>query len=359
MNKKIYEILRNLISLDSQNPPGNYESIISYIYRYLTENTASKVVMQNVSDIKGNIIAVRGKPRWMIAAHLDTVPAGSSWKQSPFELYDDGQNYYGLGAADVKGAIAVILYTLSCVKAKDFAILFNVDEESGNNEGIRVFLKSRIKEDIRFAVVTEPTAMNIIRRHNGICNFEIGVYARQVHSSIARDGDNAIEKATVILNKLLEYKQVLLAREDNGLFPTLNIAMINGGLKYNMTPHYCQIKVSRRYTPGESIKDVKEEIERLLNMIGCSIHYSYVAESFESHASEESIFRLVEYGAREENNAVMFWSEAALVDSAGIPAVVIGPGDIAQAHTPNEYISKIELEKTFDFYRNLFERGLE
>ncbi len=360
MKKTLFKILSDLINIDSQNPPGNSSVIAEYIYDYLICNTNAEVYKQNISKDKINIIAKFGKARFVLIAHLDTVPASNDWSVNPFCLKEDMENYYGLGIVDVKGAISIILYVLSYIQPNDFLLLFNADEESGNNEGIRYFLNNiRRWDEIELAIVTEPTLLNVITKHNGICNLEIAVHGKQVHSCVSESGINAIERATIVLNRLIDYKNNLKLRSEKGLKPSLNIAKVEGGIKCNLVPDKCCIKVSRRYTPDEDINLVKRGIIELFKEDWINIVFKYETSSFRSSASESLIKKLYEYGCFNDTDTALFWSEAALLNEAGISAVVIGPGNILQAHTSNEFIKKDQLNLAVNFYENLFNKGIK
>lgn len=350
------EILSKLVSCDSQNPPGDYGVITEYISQYLAANTDMRVYIQDLSIDRKNIIAVKGEPKILIAAHLDSVPAAGVWEGSPFKLREDAGKYYGLGVADVKGAIASLLYALSGASPKNFMLLLNVDEESGSNDGVKFFLSSEFRRGIELAIVSEPTQMNIVRRHNGICNFDVSIYGKQSHSCAPEEGINAIEKAGEAINKLIEYKRGLRKEECSRLMPSLNIALINGGIKYNIVPDFCQIKVSRRFTQEEDINKVKDEIKGVLCMEGANLEFKYMVNAFVSNILDEDYAMLQECGGGRERDSVLFWSEAVLFEQSGIKAVLIGPGDIKDAHKANESISKEELIKAVNFYRNLFEK---
>lgn len=360
-NRKNYlegliDILSNLVSCDSQNPPGDYKDITEYIYQYLAKNTDMKVYLQDLTIEKKNIIAIKGEPKILIAAHLDTVPVAGGWEGNSFKLREDSEKYYGLGVSDVKGAIASVLYALSCAPPKNFMLLLNVDEESGDNDGVKIFLSSEFRKGIELVIVSEPTQMNIIRRHNGICNFEVNIYGRQAHSCLFGEGINAIERAGEVIYKLVKYKRGLRKKECAGLMPSLNIALINGGIKYNMVPDFCRIKVSRRFTPEEDVDEVKDEIKAVLCMERAYLEFKYIANAFVSTILDEDYAMMQVCGGRNERDFVLFWSEAALFEQSGIKAVLIGPGDIKDAHKANEWINKEELIKAVNFYKKLFEK---
>lgn len=350
-------ILNELIRRESENPPGDCRNILEFVYAFLKKKTRARVVYQKVGQTKGNIIAVFGSPSLLVHAHLDTVPASTSWTRDPFTLVRTARRLYGLGCTDVKGAIAAMLYAAAKCPPKNLMLLFDADEENVDNECIPAFLKSRYRRGITHAMVNEPTAFNIVTAHKGICVFRFLFRGRSAHASRPDRGRNAIENAAGFVLKLRQYGQKITRRTYHSLAgPTLNIGCISGGTKANIVPDECCIEVDRRVIPGADETNAERELRALLHAHTrhATMQTMYAAPSFMSGTRFPYRKLMTDNGARIDDPVVDFWTEAALLARAGIDCVVCGPGSIDQAHIANEYITEREFIKAGTYYCNLF-----
>ena len=351
----ILTILKDLIAIDSTNPPGNCAGITEYIARFLKNHLFVQVECQETQNGNKNIIAIFGKPRLFLNAHLDTVPFSSAQTENSNAFYERDMKLFGRGTADVKGAISAILYALQFVQPKNFLLLFNPDEEHGNNIGICTFLHSSYSKGLQCGIVTEPTQCHVVMFHNGICNMQINFIGKSAHACAPDEGINAIEIAAEFMHKLKQYKETLSHQIFLGLKPSINIAVIHGGTKPNMVPDSCMLMLSYRYLPDESSEHVVSKIKKLVDQptttvkviysappLNCGIKDTFLVEAFKSCGIDSNI------------NTAHFWSEASLFSQAGIPSIVFGPGNIEQAHSHEEFIDKHELLKSTEIYKNLF-----
>jgi len=349
------KILRRLTTLRSENPPGDCRRIAGYLAGMIKSRTRARVVLQPTPDKNFNVIAILGRPRFFINCHLDTVPAASG---TMFKLRETGGRLYGLGATDVKGPMASLVSALVQTPPRNFMLIFSPDEENGRNSGIRTFLASPYARGLAAGIVTEPTRLNVVRYHPGVCNFEVSFPGRAAHSAYPDEGVNAIEKAARFINRLVSYRRVLSRRKYQGLEPTLNVAVIKGGVKSNVIPERCELKLNFRNPPGLTPERLFRELKRLTGDRKADVKKLYSAEPLRPMPEKSALVRrLKECGAGREFSAVNYWSEAALFASAGIPACVFGPGDIRQAHRPDEFIRIRDLLVGAAVYRRLFEKS--
>jgi len=364
------EILEKLVSIGSQNPPGALVTsggteILEYVANFLQKIPRATVIRQSLSSTKGNVIAIFGSPQILVNAHLDTVPTQSLWRSNPFKLIKKGKNLYGLGACDVKGGVASILSAILEHPPHNLALLFNSDEEYGNNDCVLAFLKTTLAKNIKYAIITEPTNLNVATSHKGTYTFEITFTGKSAHSSIPEKGINAIEIAAGFITYLKKYKTKILKRRCKELgTPTLNIGVINGGIKANIVPERCVIKVNRRTLPGRDDLDVFRELrnvlgeydKRLPKLAKTSIVNTFGLPPLETRDNSAIAKLLLNCGAKQLKKAVDFSTEASLFASRGIQGVVFGPGSILQAHTSNEFVSIKQLEKAKKIYINMFSK---
>ncbi len=293
---------------------GDYRAIIEVITAFLRQNTDSQITLQNLADQKANIIATFGKPKLVINCHMDTVPPAAGWKTEPTRLcYGDGK-VYGLGTADTKGNIYAVLKAAQAVNPKDIMLLFSVDEECDHNTGVDYFLGTDYKTGLQQAIVCEPTALHFINRHKGYYCFLVEVQATSAHSS-QTSAQNAVVKAASLVTKFHR--------------AGFNVGEIKGGRAGNIVPAFCQFKVSLR-SYGAYPKVYQQVVaiagKNKISALFCGAPLM----------NSSSVFA-------QENKAVEFWSEAALFQNAGIPAVVFGAGNIKQAHGNNEFVTLTEL----------------
>lgn len=348
-------ILRNLVALSSENPAGDCVKIAKFVADYFKHYTKAKVYIQKITNGNINVIAKIGDPKFFINAHLDTIPATNGWQISPYKLNKCGTKLYGLGTTDVKGAIAATLFALKSSQPKNLLFLLNSDEEHGDNLGVKTFLKSRYAQNLKSGIVTEPTNLNVVTYHSGICNFEINFSGKSCHSAYPDKGINAIELAADFIQNLGQYKKIVSKYSFKGLRPTLNIAVIKGGVKSNIVPDNCLLKINYRQPPNFRIERMLKKIKYLAKGKNASIKITYETPPLNIKSKNNILITLLKsFGAKDNMPAVNFWSEAALFSKAGIPAVVFGPGDIAQAHSANEFINRTELEKAVEIYKRLF-----
>jgi acetylornithine deacetylase len=294
----------------------------------------------------------------LFEAHQDTVPVDAMIVE-PFGARIEGGRMYGRGSCDVKAGGAVMLSAFArLVKERPngsaaVTLAFTVDEEH-TFLGIQELMKSGLRAD--YAIVAEPTLLNIVNAHKGVVRWVLETNGRACHSSRPEDGVNAIYRMARIIAELEGYAEQL--RElppDSVLGPrTLSVGRIQGGVSPNTVPDVCRIDIDRRLIPGETSENAVVHLKEFLK--GCrSIDFPFSVT--QAHAAcpplSAALSRpLVErLGAvinsvvgKHSVHSVPFGTDASTVAGAGIPVVVFGPGDIAQAHTKDEWIDLDQLE---------------
>lgn len=326
------ELLRQLIAAESHT--GNYEAMIACITTYLAAHTSAKIIRQDVAPRRANIIAVFGKPKLVINAHMDTVPPVGAWQTNPLQLSSKKDKWYGLGTTDTKGSLYAVLTAASQAKPKDLMLLFSVDEEQADTlTGVGHFLASTYKKGLTYALVCEPTELAFVNRHQGYCSFKISTKAKPAHSS-EKNKENAITKAAAIVLALQ--------------YASFNIGMIKGGKRVNIVADNCEVQVSfRSYDLPQS---VKKKIEGIVHGIDNSAEVAPLFLASPLLGKEAFPF------LKENMHKVSFWTEAALFAEAGIPAIVFGAGSIKQAHTQDEFVEKKQLKGAVKKFTEIMRR---
>jgi acetylornithine deacetylase len=350
--------LAELVSFDTQNPDGEELPLARKLAEDLRELGAASVDATEVGDhayVYARFGA--GRPRLVLNAHLDTVPANTGYSSPPHLLVQRGDRLHGLGAADTKGAIAAILEALSARPPnRPVGVLFSGDEEHGSS-CIRAFLDSEHVAGLEQAIVCEPTGCRVGVRHRGIGAAEATLAGPGGHSSRV---DGLVNPLAVLARAAVALDEMGIEARDRG--PTgekglcLNVAALSGGIAFNVVPTRATLFVSVRPAPGTRVADVLAEAERRVGAATAPhpVVWKVAADRPPFATRALGTFeRLLGERARAPV-ALDFWTEAASFAERGIDAVVFGPGHIAQAHAADEYVEIAQLEAA----RAAFEEAL-
>ncbi|MFO0805018.1 MAG: M20 family metallopeptidase [Gemmataceae bacterium] len=363
--------LADLVRIPSVNPMGRtdlpadilYEPrVTAYLEGRLRELGASPE-RQCVLPGRDNLITVYeppGTPSRTIVfeCHQDTVPV-DAMIVDPFGANIEGGKMYGRGTCDVKGGATVMLAAFARLFKERPAgsarvlLCYTADEEH-TFLGVQELVKQGLKADA--AIVAEPTLLNIVRAHKGVVRWVVETPGRACHSSRPENGVNAIYRMGRLLAGIEAYAKDLHARTPDPLLGprTISVGRILGGVSANTVPDVCRIDVDRRLIPGESATDAGRDLESFLKAFA-GVDFPFTLK--ESHSpcgplSPELSGPLVkDFGeaidsvvGKHEVQVVPFGTDASTIAKGGIPAIVFGPGDIAQAHTKDEWIDLSQLE---------------
>ncbi|MBN1639144.1 MAG: M20/M25/M40 family metallo-hydrolase [Ignavibacteriales bacterium] len=326
--------MKELQNLLVNSYSGDYTKIVSYIKKFLTENSSAQIILQKVDTKKHNVIAIFGEPKFLINCHMDTVPPSGSWKSDPHKLIIKNGKAFGLGTCDTKGNLYAILKAVKKTKPNNLMLLFSTDEESGSHiSGVRYFLKSEYIKRINNAIVCEPTECQFVNRHKGYYSFIIDVVGKPSHSSLTKQ-PNAIVKSAEIITKLFKKE--------------FNVGKIIGGTQGNVTAANCQFHISCRtyFCVERKIEEIKKIFK---NDKSFTLRTKFVGVPF---ISKKKKFPFV----NKEFYEAPYWTEAALFNEVGINSLVFGAGSVKQAHSQNEFVKLRELKKCEEFFINFIEK---
>lgn len=352
--------LRALVGFDTRNPPRAIDT--GGIFDYLRANLPGfDCSLTDHGTGAVSLLAIRGKPKLLFNVHLDTVPDSPHWSASPFELRVDDTRANGLGACDIKGAVAALLAAAQA-SAGDAAFLFTTDEEGADPRCIRAFLQGTPKFDA--VIVGEPTKCEAVLAHRGISSVLIRFAGRAGHASGAQGAsDNALHQAVHWSHRALGHVESLAHEHFDGMAGLrFNIGRIEGGIKPNVIAPSAELRFGMRPLPSMDVDDL---LARLRSF--AEVQPAEFAETFRGPAlpagdtAHAEARRLAARDVAEAldipiGNAVDFWTEAALFSQAGYTALVYGPGDIAQAHTADEWVALEQLDSAARTYRRLLEK---
>lgn len=358
------QLLAELIALPSVNPAFTAsndkarcgEKNMADFLAATAARAGLEVEFQKVLPGRSNVIArllprKKIKQTILLAPHLDTVGAGDAG----FVPRRQHGRLCGRGACDTKGSVAAMLTALCEIaeaagRPQDTQIVFAglIDEEHAQ-AGSRALAASGFKADL--AIVGEPTGLQVVTAHKGSLWLKLETQGKAAHGSTPHLGKNAVHEMARVVDVLeTEYAARLRQRKHKLLGAgTVNVGQISGGTQPNIVPAACFITVDRRTLPGESDAAVCREIGAFLQAKKLTAKISNTkiapAPALETNPELPLVRQLCGIIGQQGALGVNYFCDAAVLSKGGIPSVVFGPGDIAQAHTADEWISLAQLER--------------
>ncbi|MEM7081405.1 MAG: acetylornithine deacetylase [Pseudomonadota bacterium] len=343
--------LEALVGFDTCNPPRAFDE--TGLFAYLKQSLPRfEHTLWNHGEGRISLLSVRGNPDLLFNFHVDTVPVNEDWTHNPFVLSVSNERATGLGACDIKGAAACML-TAAAHSAGDVALLFTSDEEAGNSHCINTYLAQ--PHGFQQVVVAEPTQSRIVRAHRGIVTASVSFKGAAGHASSQQQvGDSALHQAVHFSHRALRWADEQQSRTYQNLMGVrFNLGTLNGGIKPNMIAPSAELKFGLRTLPGDDQSELVRHFETLAgDYPRAMLTPGFIAPSLTA-TSDDLVARL----DGPVGEAVDFWTEAALFAKAGCDVVVWGPGDIAQAHTADEWVDCGELEVMTEHYERILNHG--
>jgi succinyl-diaminopimelate desuccinylase len=369
----VVDLTRELVAVDTQNPPGNEAAVIGVCREALAPFDARFEEFE-VAPGRTSLIATvgtgePGRPTLIVNGHLDVVPVDpTGWTRPPFGGERDGDRLYGRGTADMKGGIAAAVVALDTLRragrrpACDVVFHLVADEERGGALGTGAMAAAGLLHGDA-CIVPEPTGLNVCVAERGIVTANVVVHGRPAHASNPRDGISAIELAAKVA-------LAVHAAEFEGSHPLLgspscNVGEIAGGTGHNTVAERCTLVLDRRVLPGATPASVEQELrEKIESVDDPDLRYDLTlgvfGEASELDAADPLVARVQAalasvLGAEQPVIGMTFATDARFVrNDAGIPAVVCGPGAIEQAHVHDEWVSVERLADAAAVYAELY-----
>jgi acetylornithine deacetylase/succinyl-diaminopimelate desuccinylase-like protein len=365
--RNVVELLKDLVAISSVNPQGvpgtdltGERAIAQYVAEFL-RHAGAKVTLEDVLPGRPNVIAdftpEHPKAHLAFVPHLDTVSV-LGMTIPPFDPVVHDDKLYGRGATDTKGPMAAGLWALHewahsperATSSIRWSFLGLMNEEAGNS-GAQALADRKYACDLM--LVLEPTEMRVVNAQKGILWFEISTRGRSCHASTPELGDNAIATMGDILEVIRRDLMPRLAREAHpALGPTtLNIGTIQGGSKLNVVPDQCRIEVDCRFVPALTQEAIRSMIETRVRQAvpEAVVTIQRCSPPLNTDAALPWVARLGQQAGG--FTSAPWYADAGILNAAHCPAVCIGPGHIAQAHTRDEFISVKALEQGAVFFR--------
>jgi acetylornithine deacetylase len=357
-------LARALVAIDSRNPSlvsgAVGESEVAKLLANVLREWGCAVDLQEVAPDRPNVIARVGKGggrSLMFNGHLDVVDV-VGMTHPPFDPVERDGRIWGRGSSDMKSGIASMcaaaVRALDAGLAGEVVITAVVDEEFASL-GTRALVDRGIRADA--AIVTEPTRLAIMPAHRGFVWLNLRVTGRAAHGSRWDIGVDAIRHAGLVLAEVDRFDAMTLSTRSHALLgrPSIHASTITGGSGMSTYPDRCDVGLERRTIPGETGEQVFSEMEELLDRVRLArpdfsgeIELS-IAQSPSDVPIEAPIVRelskaLSACGIPESIEGMSAWTDAAILNDAGIPAICFGPGDIALAHAAEEFVARRDIE---------------
>jgi acetylornithine deacetylase len=373
----VHETLRTLIAFDTVSAHSNMP-LIDWVRDYLQGHGIESHLAGNEEGTKANLYATIGPQTEggvALSGHTDVVPVtGQNWSSDPFEMTERDGRFYGRGTADMKGFIAIALALVpELVAAKlktPVHLAFSFDEEIGC-KGVPLLIE-RLGDDLPkpgLAIIGEPTSMRVVDGHKGMCAVHTKVTGLEAHSSRQDEAVNAIVYASRLISWIENELARLRAEITNpGFVPpymTFNIGRIEGGAALNIVAKDCLIDWEMRSIPGSDPEAVLErlgeyartellpEMREIYPDADITSEIMGILPPMEPIAASPAVALATRLTGANRPEKVSYAAEAGLFQEAGIPSVICGPGDIAQAHKPDEFIEISQLAAGEAFIRKL------
>jgi acetylornithine deacetylase len=372
---KPHETLAELVRINSVSARSNAD-MVAYLERrcdavglttrrfsYRDEHGIEKI---NLIALSGTSFSPDARVELALVGHTDTVPYDPTWAEAT-NLTERNGKLYGRGSCDTKGFIAAALTAVETLDRalinKPFALIFTADEEIGLRGAKHL---AQLKPlSIRYSIVGEPTSLQPIRAGKGYSLAEVIVKGREAHSAYPALGASAIFRAARLIQHLENIAEQLKDDQHEAFDPpytTINVGVIHGGSAKNVLAGECRFTLEWRPIPTQPSDHVLHLFNAAINEekradsdFKCEVDASRADSGFETEPSSPLI-QLLENATGLNSGTVAFGTEGAQMQALGSEAVVIGPGDIREAHRTGEFVPAHELEQCTDILKHAIEQ---
>ena len=379
------DILSTLISFDSTSHKSNLD-LIEYIANFLDDRGIKSELVYDSTHKKANLFATLAGdtdiPGIILSGHTDVVPVtDQKWSKPAFKLSSENDRLFGRGSSDMKGFIAVCMSLTEHIQSlklkQPIHFAFSYDEEVGCL-GVRTLLSELEQREVvpSACIVGEPTSMQTIRAHKGKISQRCHVHGHACHSSRIDEGLNAVEYAAQIISYLHELS---LRIEQEGpfddeftpSFTSVHTGPVHGGTALNIVPEYCTFDFEFRNIPNHDASKLFNEVQSYANKsllprmkkknIKARIEFEALSEipAFNSELDQSLTKACLALSPIDKAGKISFGTEAGLFQNLGMQAIVCGPGNIDQAHKPDEYIEVSQLSACESFLKQLLDRATQ
>ena len=352
------------VSSANKNLDMSNKSVIDYLANTFEDMGFScEVIPCDSENRKFNLIATlgAGPGGLVLAGHTDTVPFDEGlWSVDPFQLTEKDGKIFGLGITDMKGFFPIVMEAIKEVinhELKEPLIILATADEESSMLGAKT-LAELGRPKARSALIGEPTGMQPVKAHKGIMMDSIRLIGQSGHSSDPTLGKNALDAMHEVIAELLTYRRWIKDKYTSDLFaipyPTLNLGAIHGGDNPNRICGNCNLEFDVRLTPGMNIDtvraDIQERVKRVTEPLDISFEMDEIFSGIPAFFAEENsaMLKAAEDLTGHSGISVQFGTEGPFLQELGMDTIVMGPGNIDQAHQPNEYMSMDMINPSID-----------
>lgn len=377
-----FELMEKLISFPTVSRDTNIP-LIDWVQDYLSGHGIESHRYIDPKQPKHALFAHVGP--WeegaiVLSGHTDVVPVdGQPWETDPFSVVEKDGKYYGRGTCDMKGFDALALWTL--VEAhyaevtRPLQVALSFDEEVGcTGAPPMIAAMQPVLPKGSAVIVGEPSTMQAVTGHKGGTGFDTHIIGFEVHSSLMHTGVNAImagakliEWANQVNTDSMAAKPTALAAMFDPPFTTAHVGMISGGTAHNITAKDCEFAMDFRVVPGEDknawsaaylekVREVEAQMQAVVPQTRIEVTERFDVPGLQPEEDGEAETLVRQITGDNASHKVSYGTEAGQFQEAGYSAVICGPGDIAQAHQPNEYIEVAQFNAGHAFMEQLLER---
>lgn len=373
MNAASVRLAADLIAVDTQNPPGDEQAAAEVVARFLARNGVRRIEIDALEAKRANLVARIGRgsgPTFVMSGHLDTVVADAGgWTRSPHSAVVEGGRLYGLGACDMKGAVAAMAVSMARLTAREgemsgeLLLALTAGEETDGRGAERLVRHDELRAADAI-LIGEPTSMQVGVAHKGALWLSAVTKGRGGHSSDPNTRDNAILRMIRWLQSTGVVDGIFQEVSGDGWLgpPTVSVNMISGGMNYNVVPESCRVVLDIRTVPGQDHAALATELQDQAD--GTAIEILRDSRPV-STPPDADFVRLVRDCVREAGNGTAELIGLPYLTDGGVfrresgaPIVLLGPGDRALAHVADESVEIEMLEHAASAYQSVAERML-
>lgn len=367
--KDLVEILKDIVKIDSMNPPGNENSMVDYIYNYFKDHR-EKLIIKHKENRKSIIIKFNGNTDETVSfiGHIDTVSASRSdgWKYKPLDPVEENGYIYGRGTSDMKSGVACMIYLakklINVSTKKSYLFVFTADEEQGGM-GIKDIMDKGILDDTDFFVVPEPTSLNLGIKEKGALWIKFILKGKSSHGAFPENGVNAIDMNYSLIYKIRKSLEEINEKDNLLGWSTISNNKIVGGVQSNIVPNLCESYLDIRLTPKISNKEFIRIIDWAIIDIKkeygqeSSIEYEIIndREAIEADLNNKYIkdFREIveKINPEFQELGIKYYTDASdIIPKLRKPFIIFGPGDENLCHQVNERVKIKNLKIALNIY---------
>ncbi len=375
--QKTIAILEKLVSIRSVNPPGNEDEIAQVVKKLLSENGIDSAIVPLAKGRSSLVARIPGRESGSIVlcGHLDTVNADEEkWTVPAFEPRVENGRMWGLGSADMKSGVATIIeiglmIARSGIRPKrDIVLAFTADEEHGYS-GAASVVKSGLIDDAQFLLITEPTAGKAYCGQKGELWMEATFTGKAAHGSMPAQGVNTIIPASEFCLALVQDARGFPEIPGRGT-TSLNIGQINGGWQVNIVPDTTKVRIDSRVVSDADKNMMVDLVAKRGKAAAARVDAGFSSTVFNyrspivSDANDEYVRAFLSAvagdGQQQEIEISPYSTDAVeIVPHLGVPVVIYGPGNIAQAHQPDEFLDLSSLRTAIEVIASFMNQALE